>query len=322
MNANLVMSGQSGFAQSVQRNKTMDYVTKSRGRIGIVTVTYNSGRVLEKFLGSLSAQTYRNFLLFAVDSGSTDNSIEQLEAWADERLRIIPNAVNVGIAEGDNQGILAARAENCEYVLILNNDVEFEPETFAILVMEIEALQCDLLTPKILFEDRIHLCAAGGVFNPFKGYFGTPVGWGERDHGQYETRRRIENACGCCILVRDSVFEKVGMMDVKYFVYHEDADFLFRTKRARMTAFYTPAARIFHKGSALTGGISSPFSVRYSTRGHVYFMLKNLGLTPCLFYLPALQLRMCIKVLFGLMSWNEFKIRQRAFCEGVAVWAS
>jgi hypothetical protein len=51
-------------------------------------------------------------------------------------------------------------------------------------------------------------------------------------------------------------------------------------------------------------------------------MLKNLGVMRCLFYLPALQLRMCMKVLLGSMSWNEFLLRQRAFFEGVAVWAS
>lgn len=292
------------------------------GRIGVVTVTYNSGLVLDQFLQSLATQTYEDFLVFAVDSGSQDNSVARLNGWKDQRLRVISNADNVGIAEGDNQGIRAALAEGCDYVLLLNNDVEFEPETFENLVSEIEALDCDLLTPKILFEDRVHLCAAGSVFNPLKGYLGTPVGWGESDHGQYDTKRRIENASGCCILVRGKVFDKIGMMDVKYFVYHEDADFLFRARCAGMTTYYTPRARIFHKGSALTGGASSPFSIRYNARGHVYFMLKNLGVVRCCFYLPALQLRMFIKMLFGFMTWDEFLMRQRAFFEGVAVWAS
>jgi hypothetical protein len=111
-------------------------------------------------------------------------------------------------------------------------------------------------------------------------------------------------------------------MDAKYFVYHEDADFLFRAWRAGLTMCYTPRARIFHKVSALTGGSTSPFTVRYNARGHVYFMLKNLGVIRCLFYLPALQLRMMMKVLFRTISWNEFLIRQRAFFEGIAVWLS
>jgi len=74
--------------------------------------------------------------------------------------------------------------------------------------------------------------------------------------------------------------------------------------------------------SSLTGGSQSAFTIRYNARGHVYFMLKNLGILRCLLYLPALQLRMFWKVLLGTISWNEYLIRQRAFLEGISVWLS
>ena len=61
------------------------------GKIGVVTVTYNSGRVLGPFLQSLVTQTYGNFLVYVVDNASQDSSIAQLGDWADERLRVIPN---------------------------------------------------------------------------------------------------------------------------------------------------------------------------------------------------------------------------------------
>jgi hypothetical protein len=291
-------------------------------KIGVVTVTYNSGRVLGEFLHSVAAQTYDNFLLYAVDNASKDDTLAQLDAWGDGRLRVIPNAANLGVAEGNNQGTRAALAEGCDLVLYLNNDTEFEPETFAILASELDALGCDLLSPKILFEDRIHIWSAGGTFNVLKGYFGFPIGQGERDQGQYDTPARIHNATTCCLLVRKAVFDAIGMMDSKYFVYHDDSDFVYRAWKAGLTMFYTPSARIFHKVSALTGGQSSPFNIRYSARGHVYFMLKNLGVMRCLLFLPALQLRMLMKLIFRSISWNEFVIRQRAFLEGISVWAS
>jgi|WetSurMetagenome_2_1015567.scaffolds.fasta_scaffold24955_4 GT2 family glycosyltransferase len=296
----------------------MDYL----GKIGIVTVTYNSKRVLDKFLLSLGAQTYKNFVLYAVDSGSQDSSVEQLNAWNDERLRIIPNVDNIGIAAGDNQGIRAALADGCDYVLLLNNDIEFEPETLAILVTEQNALDCDLLVPKIFLDDRIHIWSAGGTFSILKGYFGSLTGLGEMDRGQYDKLKRIYYAPGCCILIRSIVFETVGMIDEKYFVYYEDADFLFRVWRLGLTMFYTPRARIFHKASTLTGGIQSAFSIRYCARGHVYFMLKNLGFARCCFYLPAWQLRMALKLISGSMRPDICFIRERAFFEGIKVWLS
>lgn len=300
----------------------MDSAMAYPGKIGIVTVTYNSGKVLDQFLQSLANQTHANFVVYAVDNASQDDSIARMHAWNDERLRLSGNKVNVGVAEADNQGIHSALADGCEYVLLLNNDIEFEPETLAVLAAEIDALDCDLLAPKILCEDRMHIWSAGGTFKAFKGYLGSHTGEGEPDRGQYETRMQIRNAPGCCILVRTAVFAKIGMFDAKYFVYHEDADFLFRAWRAGLSMFYTPRARIFHKVSSLTGGSNSPFTIRYNARGHVYFMLKNLGVMRCLFFLPALQLRMAMKLLLGSIGWEEFLIRERAFFEGIGVWLS
>jgi hypothetical protein len=291
-------------------------------KIGIVTVTHNSGRVLEQFLNSIAAQTYDNFVLYAVDSASQDNTLAQLEEWDDARLRIIPNEVNVGFAEGTNQGTRAALADGCDYVMYLNNDVEFEPESFANFLAEINVLDCDILAPKILLPDRIHIWSAGGTFIVLKGYLGFPIGYGEIDHGQYDTPTRIKNASGCCLLIRRTVFGKIGMLDVKFFCYHEDVDFLWRASRAGLTMCYTPRVRIFHKVSSLTGGPASPFGIRYLTRGHVYFMLKNLGVMRCILFLPAMQLKMVMNLLFRSTGWSDYLIRQRAFFEGIALWVS
>jgi GT2 family glycosyltransferase len=273
-------------------------------------------------LQSLTAQSYTNFTVYAVDNASHDDSIARLQEWNDSRLRVIRNDDNLGIAEANNQGIQAALTDGCEFVMFLNNDVEFEPETFAVLIAELDAYNCDLLAPKILFEDRVHIWSAGGTFKALKGYFGYHTGEGERDNGQYDTPKRIRNAPGCCILARSAVFERIGMIDAKYFVYHEDADLLFRAWRAGLSMFYTPRARIFHKVSSLTGGSKSAFTIRYNARGHVYFMLKNLGVVRCLFFLPALQLRTVMKLLLRSISWDEFMIRERAFFEGIGVWLS
>ncbi len=294
----------------------------SIGKVGVVTVTYNSSEVLNEFLRSVSAQTYGDFLLYAIDNASRDNTVVQLEAWADARLRVIANAANIGVAAGNNQGIRAALAEGCDYVLFLNNDVEFGPDTFATLLAELDALDCDLVTPKILFADGAHIWAAGSSFQPLKGYLGANTGEGERDNGQFEQPRLIRNAPTCCLLARSEVFQQVGFMDEKYFVYNDDADFLFRAWRAGLVMYYTPRARILHKVSALTGGSASDFTIRYNARGHVYFMLKNLGLLRCLLFLPALQLHMIWKFIARRISYRELVIRQRAFFEGIAVWAS
>ena len=45
-------------------------------RLGVVTVTYNSARVLEDFLRSVKAQTLPSFALYTVDNASTDGTLD------------------------------------------------------------------------------------------------------------------------------------------------------------------------------------------------------------------------------------------------------
>jgi GT2 family glycosyltransferase len=294
----------------------------SGGKLGVVTVTYNSTLVLDAFLESVSAQTQKDFLLYAVDNASRDDTLEKLAEWGDDRLRVIANRENVGIAEANNQGAQAALVDGCDLVLFMNNDIEFEPETFATLRAELDALQCDLLGPKILFEDGVHVWSAGGGFNKMKGYLSYHIGEGEVDMGQFESARVTDHSPACCLLVRPSVFQAIGFFDAKYFVYWDDSDFNYRALLAGFRMFYTPRARILHKVSSLTGGATSTFTVRYNTRGHVYFMLKNLGVLRALYYLPALEVRLIYKLISRSISWAGYVTRQRAMIEGVGVWLS
>ena len=95
-------------------------------KIGLVTITYNSSDVLKPFLDSVWNQTHKNFMLYVIDNNSFDDTIEVLEESIDNRLVIIKNFQNEGVAKANNQGITAAINEGCDQVLIINNDVEFE----------------------------------------------------------------------------------------------------------------------------------------------------------------------------------------------------
>ena len=75
-----------------------------QGRIGVVTVTYNSEQVLQEFLDSLAVQTYRNFVLYVVDNASKDLTLKILRQRTDMAVVTIANPSNVGVAEGNNQG--------------------------------------------------------------------------------------------------------------------------------------------------------------------------------------------------------------------------
>jgi glycosyltransferase involved in cell wall biosynthesis len=101
--------------------------------VSVVVPCYNGGCFLDQLLGSLAAQTFRDFEIVIVDDGSTDPVTQNKLASLDPAVRIIRQA-NRGLAGARNTGFRAARAT---FVVPLDCDDKLEPtfleETFAAL---------------------------------------------------------------------------------------------------------------------------------------------------------------------------------------------
>lgn len=248
-----------------------------RGRIGVVTVTYNSSQVLPEFLLSLESQTHHDFVLYAVDNASKDDTLIQLAQWSDPRKAVIPNIENLGVAAGNNQGIRSAIEDGCEYVLLLNNDVCFGSELFQQLLDGLRGHRCSMTTPLIYYhEPKDKIWCAGGYFQPRLGYRSLHYGENQIDVGQFSEVRAVTYAPTCCVLIRREVFSQIGLMDERYFVYSDDTDFMLRAMKAGLVLYYLPTAKLWHKVNSLTGA-DSPFSMRYGARNRAFFIAKHVG---------------------------------------------
>src|SRR5581483_9698071 len=102
--------------------------------LGIVTVTFNSAAVIDGFLESLLLQDFSSFRLYLVDNASTDDTLRRVANFEDDRIVVCHNQCNVGVAEGNNIGIRAALADDCRFVLLINNDTEFSPNLVSELI--------------------------------------------------------------------------------------------------------------------------------------------------------------------------------------------
>ena len=72
-------------------------------KIGLVTIAYNSADVLKGFLDSTFKQTFQNFVIYIIDNNSQDNTISILKEYNDQRIVLIKNPENVGVARANNQ---------------------------------------------------------------------------------------------------------------------------------------------------------------------------------------------------------------------------
>lgn len=65
-------------------------------KLSIITINYNNVEGLRKTLESVAAQTYRDFEHIIVDGGSTDGSVEIIEAYASDMARMASGSALMG----------------------------------------------------------------------------------------------------------------------------------------------------------------------------------------------------------------------------------
>lgn len=57
--------------------------------VAILMATYNGGKFIKEQIESILNQTYRNWMLYIQDDGSTDNTIEIIKSFKDDRIKLI-----------------------------------------------------------------------------------------------------------------------------------------------------------------------------------------------------------------------------------------
>jgi len=91
--------------------------------ITVIVVNYNYARYLGECIDSVIAQTYPNLEIIVVDDGSTDNSLNVLQAYG-EKLRVL-HQENKGVSAARNAGVFASRGE---WIAFLDSDDTWQPE--------------------------------------------------------------------------------------------------------------------------------------------------------------------------------------------------
>jgi len=94
-------------------------------RISVVIPTYNRPALLRNSINSVLSQTYRDFELIVIDDCSSDNTPGVLEDFRDERLKVIRNSSNKGIAAVRNIGVTSSQGK---YIAFLDDDDEWLPD--------------------------------------------------------------------------------------------------------------------------------------------------------------------------------------------------
>lgn len=89
----------------------------------IIIPLYNKSAYIEKAIDSVLGQTLNEFELIVVNDGSTDDGLEKVLHYTDNRIRLI-NQQNSGVSTARNTGVKAAKYD---YIAFLDADDWWEP---------------------------------------------------------------------------------------------------------------------------------------------------------------------------------------------------
>lgn len=277
-------------------------------KVGVVIVNYNGERYTSTCVRSVLKSSYENYLVIVVDNASSDNSVRLLEEEFNSKIVIIKNEKNLGFSAANNIGIKYALENECEYVILLNNDTEIDKDLIKNMVKASIENNNAIITPKIYYYDSPNkIWSAGGSLNWKKG-LSFHYGVNKIDKGQFDVRKEIDFATGCCILIHKSVFDKIGFLAEEYFLYYEDTDFCVRAKMAGIKILYEPSAKLWHKVSSTVGGEESLITLYYSNRNRLYFNNK-FNKKNKFYYLSYFFVTRMVKFLIWLIKGQKDKIR-------------
>jgi hypothetical protein len=240
-------------------------------RVAVIVLNWNNRDDTLGCLESLRHLDYPNYEIVVVDNGSTDGSVEAVGAFF-PKATILETGENLGFAEGNNVGLRHTLAHGADYVVLLNNDTEVAPDFISLLVDAVGATpQAGVAGPTIYYFDRpTTIWSAGGAIDWRRGDT-QMIGLDEVDEGQYGTIREVDFVTGCALLARREVIERVGMLDPRFFMYYEEAEWCVRAARAGYKILHVPQAHVWHKIMP-TQQTASPHIHYYVTRNQLLFL--------------------------------------------------
>jgi GT2 family glycosyltransferase len=244
-------------------------------QLWVVLVNYNGLADTRKCLHSLRGVAYCCLSVVVVDNASREDPTPALRREFPE-CHLVRNAINSGWAGGNNAGAVYALKRGADQVLLLNNDTAAAPRLADALLTAVAARpEYGILGPVIYYMDEpAEVMTDGCLFNRPRapGFFQRkPVPLGRAGLPRVTD---VDIVNGCAMMIGAHVFRRIGLIDERFFLIHEEADFCLRARQAGFRCGVLDEGLVWHKGSSSFKRTGSRLQRYYDTR-NLYLLLKK-----------------------------------------------
>lgn len=265
-------------------------------KVGVIIVSYNQRKFFRLLFESLSNQSYLNFCIYFIDNASHDGSVDYAKSLCFElkiEARFFELLENTGYSGGNNFGVREAVSDGCKYCLILNTDTELANDCIESLIECLESVKNIAASGPILFlgakGTSITTIQEFGAIADFKNYkikknYSSKI----YEHTDYliPESLQVNYLTGACIMLKTSVYKKIGLFDEMYFAYGEEIDLFKKISDAGFKVFVTKKAKVWHyhdwssknkKGYYIEYYLIQRNKYAYLIKHHLYrYLFKNL----------------------------------------------
>ena len=284
--------------------------------IDIIIINYNSTDYLLKCLQSVFDDLGgRSANVFVQDNGSKDGADRIPRRFP--QVIVNENKQNIGYSKAINQ---ALKESSSPFIVLLNPDTRVEKGFFDTVLDYINTHpEIGVMGPKILNPDGSVQGSARSFPTPLTSIFGrkspltrlfpnNPITTSNilTTKCDGKTPMEVDWVSGACMVIRRKSIEEAGLLDERFFMYWEDADWCRQMREKGWKVIYFPRSSVFH-----IVGISSntrPIRSIYHFHKSCYLLYDKYIHWPLSISKPfaflGLSLRFCVASFFHLVNFQ------------------
>ena len=220
-----------------------------------MTVAYNPGNELERFLDSVPASTSRDVSIVIADNGTEHERVRA--AAARHGAHVVGDGTNLGYGRGAN---LAASGLTEDWVVVANPDIVWRPGSLdALIDASLADPTAGCLGPRLLGSDGSVYPSGRALPTRVKGtghalltrvWPSNPFSAAYHDQAGSDRLREVGWLSGACLLLPRAVWLRLGGFDETYFMFFEDVDLGARVSQAGWRNVQVPSAVVVHEQGA------------------------------------------------------------------------
>ena len=175
-------------------------------KISVCMASYNGSKYIQKQIESILKQINKNDQLIIVDDYSSDNTVSIIEGFRDNRIILIKNTYNTGVAAAFNKALMFAKGD---IVFLSDQDDEWLDNKVSFLRNFFLLNKVDVIVHDAKIRQLDNLVVNKSLFNQIRSSKGV-------------IKNIYSNSyTGCCMAFRRRVLRKVLPVPIMKGVFHD-----------------------------------------------------------------------------------------------------